>query len=350
MVRIAVISSGNPYFSDLESVLSPLLYTALIKEGRREHKNRIEKLLTRILEPYVEFAEVDETDILDNMCKLLQPSTEEELKFNCEPSYGYSKGFNEVFYKISDDESIPINAIGCYHSLSHSIIRGKCLIIANRFMTRSNEKTEIIRADIEMKDLVRVIRRRFYRSAILVDGEMMAKYYYQTEEYLIESIFGEGTDVKSENVSFLNHSIGLSYRMDNQGIVNNFATRILGKTITGPVIFQLYLERLCETNIDRTTGNYDNLTERCLKRFNLLAYGDMHSRNVKSTELPEEYRHDEACHWCRYYYLENRMLVRKLNPPVCANCKGQLGTKQYTCPITRRYKYCSADCARAEHI
>lgn len=358
MVRVAVIKPGNLSMSDLAEVISPLLYKALIKEGRRVHKTRIEEKISEILQPYVRMEEIGGEDVLSQMVQLIQPPSEEDLRFNCEASYGYSRGFTEVLYRMEQSEETPVNAIGCYHSLSHTVIRGDCLVVANRFVVNSNGSVAVVRGDLEMQDLVRVIRRRFYRSAMLVDGEMMAKYYYQSSQHLIESIFGGGTEsasspsakarqeglqIKTEELSFLNHSLSLRHREESQGVVNKIASRLLGKKLVGPVIFQLHLEK----PNDLTDDISDNLTERCLKRINLLAYGSLSERNVGKNDLPAEYLQDNDNHWCRYYYLESRMSALKRNPRRCAGCRGELGTKQFTCPVTYRYKYCSEQCVRA---
>lgn len=347
MVRVAVIKPGNPSVAGLDEVISPLLYKALIKEGRREHKARIEEKLAEILRPYVRLEEIDSDDALDQMINLIQASgSEENIRFNCEASYGYTKGFTEILYKMSEssDTESPINAIGCYHSLAHTVIRGDCMVIANRFVVKENGTIGIERVDLEMTDLIRVFRRRFYRSAVLVDGEIMAKYYYQSSQHLVESIFGTEIQLKMEHQIFLGHHLSLRHRDDGQGVVNKIASRLLGKKIIGPLIFQLHLEKPAD---DLKDDICDNLTERCLKRINLLAYGDLQDRAVRKNDLPADYQHDSDNHWCRYYYLEARMNALKMNPRRCARCQGELGAKQYTCPITYRYKYCSEQCARA---
>jgi len=348
MVLVALVQPGNPITASLESCISPLLYKALVKEGRRQIKAQIEEQLASMLAPYVSFIEVGNDD--DTLQKMVEAvgTTREHPRFNTESSYGYTKGVTEIFYEQVQEEETEINVIGCYHSLEHTIIRGRSLVLANRFVAGDQGVPRLMRMDTEMRDIIRVIRRRFYRSAILIDGDMIAKYYYQDSQNLTRAVFGDRA-VSTEYAVFMDHCLCLCRLEVEQGVVNKIGSRVMGRKMVGPIIFSSHLESPgnvgglahSEELAGAIGASYDNLTEKMIKRIGVLAYGDMEERRIKPAELIKD---REGEHWCRYLYLERRMTLFKKSPMVCAGCRGALGKKQYTCPVTYRYKYCSPGC------
>lgn len=353
-MKFAVIEKNKCNFSQMREFALPLLYKNHSEENRKELKNKINEYIWSEISPYVKIIEIDtEDDFITSVCESLVSNSDEQKDdyfYHTEASYSFPKRFIELIYcrqinnKVNDIDVI--NSIGCLFSLSHTVIINNCVVIANEYNMEGKNSVSLF--PIEKEDLIRVIRRRYFFTAILITPDnQLIKYYYQNLEYLLRTIF----DLPTAKLSFSHLKYNLTcYFAEHISLpVNPIATRIVGsRRIFGKALFIHELE----DNI------YANLSIREIKRLNVLSYGKMENRELQEEEVNYETvmevdsngnskRIKKTPYWSRYLIINNRMKKWKENKNRCMNCS-LLSNKIITCTECYRAIYCSGRC-KIEH-
>ncbi len=96
----------------------------------------------------------------------------DEFYYHTESSYSFPKKHIEIIYgqplwkEYNKGTMENINALACLFSLKHTVMENTCVITANRY--DSNDTKKQILDSVTQEDILRVVRRRFYFSAILI--------------------------------------------------------------------------------------------------------------------------------------------------------------------------------------
>lgn len=357
MKTIAIVNKNQLDFDQVEKFILPLLYRDIAVEEKDKIKEEINNYLWSMIEPYVIFREVDENDLLTEVCtQLMKPFADkspDQVFYHTEGSYSFPKRYLEVIhcqplwkdYLLAQKENI--NAIACLFSLKHIVIENTCIIIANKYDLAAPYFAKI--DSITKEDILKVMRRRFYFSAILVRKDEMIKYYYQNPAYLVSKIFhlGDKDSIQKLSFSHLKYNLVYYFKQDNKESINQIATRINGShAVRGDVLILHELEE----NI------YANLSIHEVKRLNVLSYGRLYDRQLKeeenytlpTTELTEngqEITKKTVPYWSRYLVIERRMIHWRKNKNKCINCCQELETP-IICEKCFRVRFCSITCQK----
>ena len=349
MKTIAIISKNNCQFDQMEKYCVHLLYHELsaVDIGRLKHK--LNTYIWSVIEPYVKFIEINATDFLTDLCQNLTACfpnrVADDFYYHTEASYSFPKRYVELVHcqplwqEYLKDEVHNINNLGCLFSLSHHVIENTCAIIANKY---DNTAPKHVALDtISKNDIVRVVRRRFFHTAILVTDGSLHKYYFQKTDHLLNQIYGSDTD------HFTNTQFGynLVYYYQKQKIeqteqyVNKIATRINAqKRLYGPVLILHEMD-------DKI---YANISIHELKRLNVLSYGLVADRLARPDETftfgeTADTNTNQTPLWSRYMIIDKRMAERK--QPHCINCK-KTEPALFVCTSCYRVRFCSVQCQK----
>lgn len=361
MVTIAVIEKNQCLFPDLEKYAAHLLYREHSSEERKKIKEEINHYLWSTIEPYVKFVQIHpDDDFMTVVCnKLIQNFSDknpDEFYYHTEASYSFPKRYLELIHclpmwpEYQKDRQENINAIGCLFSLKHSVIENHCIVIANRYDLSA--KHFVVMDSVTKEDILRVIRRRFFFSAILIKDQAMAKYYYQDPAYLISTIYhlGGKDTIEKLSVSHLKYNLVFYFQHDRDKYVNQIATRINGS-------FRLHGDVLMIHEMEENI--FANLSIREAKRLNVLSYGRLYDRRLKDDEMHsivsraldengKEIEKKQEPYWSRYIVVEKRMLIWKEKKNRCINC-WQVMKKPIVCDRCYRVKFCSQNCQQEFH-
>lgn len=364
IITIAVIRKNSCYFNDMQKYVLPLLYTEKSKEEREEIKKQINSYIWSVIEPYVTFIQVRVCDLIETVCQYLtmdfpdkKPDT--DFFYHTEGSYSFPKKYIEFFHAKplwnSYEAAQPsnMNNIGCLLSLKHHVIENTCIVIGNVYGDNNQQPTII--SSITKEDLLRVIRRRFYFSAMMIDKGNMIKYYYQSPQYLVSKIFNLEPDDKIQTFKneLLGYDLVFYFQYCSKEPINKIATRING-------LFQINGKALMLHEM--SDGVFSNLSLREAKRLNVLSYGRLYDRRlqqheihtVDTVEADEEGKVQEKKsrpYWNRYIIVEGRMKKWNEKGPQCINCDKSLKdstgkVKGFPCPRCYRVRYCSVKCEK----
>ncbi|MEM0354061.1 MAG: zinc finger MYND domain-containing protein [Thermoplasmata archaeon] len=358
MVTVALVEKNRCSFDRIEEYVLPLLYQEHQEDIVKNLKAKLNDYLWSVIKPYIDFVDIESgEDFLTIVCqKLIQhyPSRNpDEFFYHTEGSYSFPKKYMEIIhcqplwsgYEKSKLENI--NNIGCLFSLKHSVIENRCIIISNRYDMSS--PNFIMMDKITKEDILRVIRRRFFFSAILIKENTIVKYYYQTPTYLVCKIFGLTERDKIQKLSFshLKYNLVFYFRQDKTKYINQIATRINGsQRIYGDVLVLHEME----------DEIFANLSRHEFKRLNVLSYGRLYDRELKDDEIHtmevveidkdgKEYKRKMFPYWSRYIIVERRMLRWKENRNRCINCYGEI-INSVVCQKCYRIKFCSFKCQK----
>lgn len=356
MKTIAVIEKNKCNFEKMEEYALPLLYTDHNVDERKEIKKKLNDYIWSVIEPYIKFVNVeDNEDFMTVVCasttKCFSDKNPDQFYYHTEGSYSFPKKFIEFVYcqplwnGYEDAQPENMNNIGCLFSLKHHVIENNCVIMANKYDLSMPQFTVL--DQITKEDILKVIRRRYFFTAILVKENSIVKYYYQNPSYLITKVFGLASKDNIEKMSFTHLKYNLIYyfRQDKTKYVNQIATRINGSyRVYGDILILHEMEENIFTNL--------NIKE--IKRINVLSYGRLYDRKLKQEEehtIPTFEAKDDGSQvekkivplWSRYIVIESRMKTWKQNKNKCINCSKN-NEKLYACQKCFRAKYCSKKC------
>jgi hypothetical protein len=350
----------------MEEFCTPLLYKAWNLDQKESNEEMI-RLNTTIndyiwstIEPYVSFieAQTPEKLIEDSCVRIVKDVDGNEQKstdyynFHTESSYTSEKRHLEIIFATPNLEekkaTLKLNAYGCLCSLSHTIVENNCILLANEYDISSPSTKYLKLTSITKDDLVRVIRRRYFYSAVLIKDNQMCKYYYQNPQYLVKTIFehDEEKDLQVTPTNILKYQLRMIHRdfkKNSNQYLNQIATRIAGKT-------RLYGDILILNMIDENV--YYNISIHELRRLNVLSYGRIYDRQLKSEEDSElgnlltGQSNQRQIYMSRYVLLHRRMKIyhEKLKNR-CHYCEKLVETP-ITCTGCYRFKYCSNSCLK----
>lgn len=343
-VTVAVLTQTSELFENMAEYAAPLLYQILETNERRRLKIALNDYLWKTIEPHVSFHEVplEQEAFLTSISQYLTtPFPEHEMSefhYNIQASFTSPKTILEIAYaepiwqQKDNPETLPnTNALGCLFTLDHAIIRNTCIIIANGYDI--NQPKGAFMKSITREDILRVIRGRYFHSAVIVGHDSMTKMYYQKSEHIVEAVFGRDvlSEVKRLDVGLFKYCLVFHYLPEPNGntkYVNEICTRIAAtKRFYGQVLVLNELHK--DVNI--------NLSTHELRRLNVLAYGSLADRDLRFEEIDSD-----KCS-TKYSIVEARMKCWNYAQQQCFCC-GEIIISPVKCTKCYRLKFCSEKC------
>jgi len=363
MIKIARVEKNKCNFSRMDEFVPPLLHKSHLSADFDKLNDLLNDYIWSELKPYVTFIDVDINDPMTTICteitKCFPGIPYDNFFYMTEGSYSSPKAYLEFVYALPTQTSYVksqpenMNNFGCLMSLKHNVVENSCVVIANKYDLKAEKFVSLM--SIRKEDLIRVIRRRYFHSAILIKDNNIIKYYYQNPGALASSVFNLDINTDSvETLSFTHLKYNLIYyfKQDKTKYPNQCATRINAHNkIYGDVLVFNELEE----NI------FTNLGVREFKRLNLLSYGRLCDRELTTEETfsitgtPDQT--DQSDHpdqsdtmpnkkdllWSKYLVSEHRFSKLGQNKNQCIMCKNKIETR-VICPHCFRPKYCSMEC------
>lgn len=346
-MKIAVIKKNKCVFPEIEKYAKPLLYRILSDQERKMHKKKLNEYMWSVMEDYVEFIEVEKEQLMNDICCHIIESYKqidsnmnyEDLMVHTEPSYTSSRCFIEILYadygtkiQTPEEEISIINNIGCMFSLEHKVVKNTCVVIANSY-DESSEK-HIALSSVKKEDILRVMRRRYLHSALLIRQYNKHKFYYQNPNIMLATIMDVDDDqhINRLPVQMFGYNLVIYFDGEYNKYINETATRLNGKhIIRGDVIIISEME----------TGLYSDFNKKELEKIDILSYGDLKDREPDESE---KVREDEKRTpvWSKYMIVQNR-LKKQIK---CGNCSKMIDRSftKHCCNICNRMLYCSTEC------
>lgn len=357
MKTIALVKKNRCHFDELEKYAAPLLYREHTVEERSSIKLAIDNYIWSVIEPYVTFIDVAENDFLtiicENIISCFPDKTFDDFFYHTEGSYSFPKKYIEFIHaqplwKEYEDRQIDnMNNVSSLFSLKHSAVENNCVIFANKYDLSVPNFTVI--DSITKKDIIRVIKRRYFFSAILIKENSFIKYYYQDPRYLIANIYGlsENDNIQKLSYSHLKYNLVFYFQHDKTKYINKIATRINSNYRLHGDILMLHE---MEENI------FANISIHEAKRLNVLSYGRLYDRQLKKEEIHtvtkidvdekgQEVENKVTPLWSRYIVANYRMSKLANQKNKCINCYGEIKTA-IVCDKCYRAKYCSLQCEK----
>lgn len=373
MKKIALLSDNKIVFEDIEKYVMPILYKPYVKADFKILNKKLDDYIWSVVSAYVKIVEIDtmQTDLLGFICEFISNpfnKNPDELFYFTENSYSSPKSHLEVIFAKDysrKSENNNINNLGCFFSLKHTVIEKNCVIMANTY-DLENKSTYVKNIDITPRDIIRVIRRRFFQTAILIKKDKLIKYYYQNPVGLIGRIFNlniQTDNIQTLSFSYLNYNLTLCSLKDDNAYVNEAATRICGHNlIRGDTLVICEQEEKIQASI--------SIKE--IQQLNLLAYGKLADRELKETETFIIYNNTESenndkCDnnsdnnsdnnpdkhyrmlWTKHLIRLNRLKEKNLIKNQCICCNNKI-TKRIVCNHCFRAKYCSEECQKKDFV
>ncbi|XWV24880.1 hypothetical protein QJ856_gp0903 [Tupanvirus deep ocean] len=358
MITVAVIEKNNCTFDKMEEYASCLLYAEHTDEERKKIKENINNYIWSVIGPYVKFVDVDEGDFLGTVCDHLTScfpgrKMDEEFFYHTEGSYSFPKKYIEFMHcqplwkEYKDSQLENMNTLACLMSLKHNVIENTCVVFSNRYDLSAPHFT--VMESITKEDILRIVRRRFYFSAILIKDDQFVKYYYQNPSYLISKIYGltEKDNIQKLSHSLLKYNLAFYFQHDKTKYVNKIATRING-------LYRLHGDVLMLHEMEENV--FANLSIHEAKRLNVLAYGRLYDRELKKEEIHtvdtvevddkgKQVDKKVTPLWSRYIVVNSRMLQWQEKKNKCINCYAEMKTP-IVCDKCYRVKLCSVNCQK----
>jgi hypothetical protein len=358
MITIAVVEKNKCNFDRIEEFVAPLLYVDHENLDRKKIKEKIDSYIWSVMEPYVKFIEINSDDLLYDCCNNLTQcfpgrKVDDEFFYHTEGSYSFPKKYIEFMYcqplwkEYADSQPENMNHLACLLSLKHNVIENTCIVFANKYDLSAPRFTVI--DSITKEDLIKIIRRRFYFSAILIGDDKITKYYYQNPSYLISKVYGlnEKETIEKLSVNHFGYNLVFYLQHDKSKYINKIATRING-------LYRLHGDVLLVHEMEENV--YANISVREAKRLNVLSYGRLYDRQLKNEEIHQvpAYQVDEDGKetekkitplWSRYIIVEHRMMKWQNNKNKCIYCSSEM-KKPIVCDKCYRAKYCSIACQK----
>lgn len=335
--QIAVICQNQIDLTLMEPYLAPMLYRALDHETAYHAKKLLSAFIRHTVQPCVKFVDCvsgDTESIIATACREIAAARPQhgisDLNIMTTVSYSTSKTVLEVMHaetisecknQFASDTTIHItkdnvNALACFMSLDHQIIIYTAVLLANRYTTDANR---FALRSTTWDDILKVVRRRFYLTAMRCEGATWVKMRYQHLEYLQHAVFGPAKVIK-KRLNFLKYYLVLIYMENTNAALNVTLTRLVNRPIHGVGLV------LNETAQDV----YTNLSCHEMQNIMDLAQNPMAFREIQSHEL----------NMTSYMIVASRL--RTLQPKCHnKNCR-ELPTIQ--CQRCMRIRYCSTQC------
>lgn len=298
MVKIAVLKPGKLNLEELESHLSPLLYSP------NPNSKDLDKYLIGIVADLVDIVETN--DVIETVCAVstyyVNPV---ETTFTTENSYSNSSRFLELIRIGTTENSLEMNQLACLASLQHTLVNGPAFLMATSY-----HQSQPTACDITLRDVIMIIKRRYYQKAVLCSS-INTVYYYQRVEYLLPIIFGE-ISITTVPADPYNYMLEMHYEKSSE--INIQATRISGMhTLYGRVLIINYLDK----NILGSIGlrQFDRLNKAC--------HGRLYDRS-------------EGTEWNKHLTIKN-----KAGKHLCINCDKN---SKIVCEGCFRVEYCGQQC------
>lgn len=382
MLTIAVIKKNQCVFDKIENVAAELLYRNHDKVERTRIKKNINDYIWSVIEPYIEFCEIEPEyfaeELVKNITKCFpDKQIDGNFYFHSENSYSFPKTYMEIvhcqplWHGYVDAEVSNMNNIACLASLKHTVIENNCVMLAYEYDLHAPKFTRL--TNITRDHILRIIRRRFYFSAVLIKENQLVKYYYQQPKYLLQSIYGlyDDSTIETMTNSLLGYNLIYYFQHDKTKYVNEIATRING-------MYQLHGDVLIIHELDNNNDNsdmksklsiqdkpmsiYGNLSNHEVKRLDVLSYGRLYDRQLKPGEIHtvkqfevnengKEIENNITPMWSRYIIVKHRMEKLHNDGFKCLNCDKIISKKitnivknSITCDKCYRARYCSNFC------
>ncbi|AYV85130.1 MAG: hypothetical protein Satyrvirus4_27 [Satyrvirus sp.] len=364
MRQIAIIEKNRCNFDRMEEFALPLLYTEYDEHNEEERirtKNSINDYIWSVIEPYIKFVDVGSGDdlmtiVCENLANKFPDRKLDEFFYHTETSYSFPKKFIEIIYCQPNwkeyDKSCTenMNNLACLFSLKHNAIENNCIILVNDYDL--GEKYFATIGSTTKEDILRVIRRRFFFSAVVIKDENISKYYYQNPSYLVKKVFklDEKDNIQKLSFDLLKYNLVFYFQFDNSNktkYVNKIATRVNGLY---PMYGDVIVLHEMEENI------FLNISLHEIKRLNVLSYGRLCDRKLNPDEIHTTTIVDVGTDgkpvekkitpfWSKYLILNSRMNRWQENKNKCINCQEEIN-KLIICERCYRAKYCSTKCVK----
>jgi len=355
------VKKNQCHFDRLEELVPPLLYTDHDPEVRRQIKTQINDYIWNVIEPYVEFIEVDmdnSTNFLTECCRRMTecfPSkqTDRDFFYHTEGSYSFPKKYIEFMHcqplwkEYQESQKENMNYLACLFSLQHHVIENDVIVFANSYQI--NGQKSVALESITKSDLIRMVRRRFFFSGILIREHDFVKYYYQNPQFLITKIYGLtlNDSIQKLSVDLLRYNLIFYFQHDKNLYLNKIATRMNG-------LYQLHGDILLLHELEENI--FANLSIHETRRLNVLSYGRLYDRQLKDDEIHtttvtdvdengQEHTRKVTPFWSRYHIINRRMIKWQSYKNKCINC-GENMENPITCSKCFRVKYCSEQCQK----
>jgi hypothetical protein len=355
MIKIAVIKKNRCEFPQFDELVPPLLCLPNSDKNFEQLNQTIDDYIWSVLEPHVTFVSVDKDDMMTSICENLTNCFPQipmdQFYYLTESSYSTPQIYLELIYAMplwstyTKNQIENMNNIGCLLSLKHNIVENNCVVIANTYDLKANKYVTL--SDITRKDLVQVIRKRYFHSAILLKNNTMTKYLYQNPLSLVSKIFNlnpETDSIQTLSFTYLKYNLVYYFQPKQEdSYPNKCATRINGHNL-------IYGDVIVLNELDENI--YGDLDPEEIRDLNLLSYGRMTDRDLKveesfdtesnTTEPTDTTKSNEkdSMLWSKYLVVMSRLSALN-NQCLCCNNKI---TKRVICPHCFRARYCSENC------
>jgi hypothetical protein len=315
---VAVIKNKEFPKIEHEHFLKQFLYEHIPKDVRKSIKDQ----WTQFIISKIDNIEFKKVSTFPDMCGLI--TNEPSKVIETEMSYPMSKNIYEIMYVMepydeSDFETSGINYLASLCSIKHYPVKSTAVLLKTDYAGK--------RCDINMTDILRIIRRRNYYNVIVSTGTVHKKYSIQDIKYFSKLIFGE-VEVVTDVVDVAGIKLDIIYRDTYYNVaINDVATRFLGKKISGPVIVK------CKSLKSNITCNQ-------FLRFSVLSYKYKEPWHFGDSHIPAEspiLDIDE-------YKISKFMQQWKQIKNICQTCGKTMDT--FRSGLMQDQRVCSEECLR----
>jgi len=334
---IAIIKKNKIQFDNLGEYVTPLLYEKHTKTKRQEIKESINNYIWSRIEQHILFVDVhDQNEFYECLAKEAQLNFPDHCPSECtyftENSYSTPNNLYEIVYwkpswndYVNSSKDITImNDIGCLANLSHNIIENSCVIISNKYDL--NKPKNIDMTNITKNDIIKIIKRRYFQTAILIEEKSLTKYYFQDLKYLVNKLF-DTDNIDIYPFTNLDFNLKFYFNKNATQYVNQIATRINGK-------HRIYGKTLVVHEMDENI--YTNIGIKEIKRLNVLSFSVLQNRETNNDD------DNEIPFWNKYIILVKKLNEWNLCKNKCISCGNQ--NSKITCDRCYRVQYCSDIC------
>lgn len=310
------------HFHDLEKYLRPCLYTSRGVEGLSQFRRYIRETVESKLET------VEGENIMEAISHHASADAEGSKRdWYCTQSYSTPTHLYELVYgRAPSGEDQALSTLACLCSLKQEVIYGPAYLVKSQYVGgEENRGLRISSASVE--DLVEIICRRYYFTAVHDEGGETHTIPYQDHEYLSGVVFGtvEGSHpTLTRQVQIHGYTLVAFYYRHCDRPVNRRSSALLRATVRGPV---LWLSLRGRTNEDVCV--WESLTQSEYHRLADHSLGDAEYLSGQPAE---------GC-WNRHLHL----LSLRDTLPTCQSCRTPVETP-HTCPSCHHTVYCSEDC------
>jgi hypothetical protein len=353
-VQIALITPNKITFDRISEYVKPMIDVILDDEERSYLKSRLNEYIWDEIKEYVQFKSINplelQDEIVDHVVKSFPYFTNqyqfEQLLFETETTHCTPKKVYQFVHAINlIPDSVPMepNSIGSYiHLFDSNEINHNIVLMAFDY---ASSQSHVRLASFGRDDIVRLIRRRCIRTAILIRQNDVKKIYYEYPYSMIKSIWNVkdeqagiqkiSTVMLKYNLSFYSQSL-----LNTDLYANEMATRL-------NAIKPIHGECIVVHELDENV--YTNLSQHEFRRLNVLAYGSDADRLIKSEEILSQDVSDDPAKkpiiWNKFVITSERIKLWNDKKKVCFWCsKKMILDNIYKCEKCWRIRCCSAQC------